>query len=668
MRPTRAGSGFRVPGAVAAGASRRSVRRVTFELVTLALLTLAMLLAACGGSAKSVAGSGPGATLAITVSGLPAGASGRVTVTGPNGYAHDVASSTQLHGLADGAYHIAAGYVNAQSQTWTAALSADSVFLLGPDTTSISATYTGGAVTSLDLRVSGTQLLQSTQRADGSMPMIGLRDALLRVFVTANAANTERPAVRVRLFQGATQVDSIDVTGPAGGVPLAADTATLGSSWNVLIPAARVLSGMSYQVEVDPGDAIAETDESDNRWPGTSTHQTVTVQSVPVLDLTYVPIRQSVNNLTGQVSAGNKDALSAATRSMWPIGAATIGIHATYTTATAAYQSNDGNGSWSQTLSEISALKSTESSSSDYVGILQVTYGGGIAGLGYVGYPAAIAWDKAGSAPGVIAHELGHNFGRNHAPCGSPSGPDPLYPYPNADIGTWGLDLPALSLKAPGTYKDLMSYCNPDWVSDYNYAAVLASRDIAGSVRPVGAVTGPGMLIWGRIINGSVILEPSFMVQAPARLPSEPGPHRVEAFDAAGGRIFSLSFSGELVADLPAGAERHFAYVVPLSAQEQARVAALRLTGNGLTTMRLPLRAATGVPAAPEVGAVRAGTETRVQWNPAYPMALVRDAASGEVLSFARGGVVQVPAGRAGVSVQLSDGVVTLPKVTVRAP
>ncbi len=631
-----------------------------------ALLVLTVVLAACGGSQKSALGTGPGGSLAVAVLGLPAGTGGRITVTGPGGYSHQVTTTTQLSGLAGGTYQLSAGYISAQSQTWTASLSADSVLITGSDTVSVTATYTGGPTTTLNLSVAGVQLIQSTQRADGSVPMVAGRDALLRVFATANGANSAHPVVRVRLFQGATQVDSVDVTAPSASVPQVADTATLANSWNVLLPGARVMSGLSYQVEVDPGDAVPETNEADNRWPGGTARQPVTVQTVPLFDLTFVPIRQSVSNLTGQVSAANKDAFAAVTRSMWPLNATSIGVHATYTTSAPAYQANDGNGAWSQTLSEISALKSADASASDYVGILQVTYGGGIAGLGYVGYPVAIAWDKASSAPGVIAHELGHNFGRSHAPCGNPSGPDPQYPYINADIGTWGLDLPALSLKAPGTYKDLMSYCNPDWVSDYNYLAVLAARGTGPSIQPAAPGAGRGLLVWGRIINGNVILEPAVVVDAPARLPAVAGPHRVEGFDAAGGRVFSLSFEGDLVPDLPSGDERHFAYVVPLARAEQARLASIRLTGNGLTAVRVPaagLRA--GSAPAPAVRGVRIGQEMDLRWDPAYPMAVVRDARTGHILSFARGGAARVPAGAAGVTVDLSDGVSTLPRVTL---
>jgi hypothetical protein len=190
------------------------------------------------------------------------------------------------------------------------------------------------------------------------------------------------------------------------------------------------------------------------------------------------------------------------------------------------------------------------------------------------------------------------------------------------------------------------------------------------AVRPAAAASGNGLLIWGRIINGAVILEPAFVVQAPARLPAAAGPHRVEGFDAAGGRVFSLAFEGELVADLPSGDERHFAYVVPLSATERSRIASIRLTGNGLTANRLPARAqlsAAGAPAA-NIAGTRAGQDVSVRWNPAYPIALVRDARTGAILSFARGGSVRVPSASGEITVDLSDGIGTLPRVTVRAP
>jgi len=143
----------------------------------------------------------------------------------------------------------------------------------------------------------------------------------------------------------------------------------------------------------------------------------------------------------------------------------------------------------------------------------------------------------------------------------------------------------------------------------------------------------------------------------------------VEGFDAAGRPVFGLSFEGDLVTDLPRGEERHFAFVVPLSAAEEGRLAGLRLVGHGLTAVRVSHAAlVSGVPAPALVSAARVGNRLGVSWSAAYPMALVRDAQSGEVLAFARGGQAQLAGVGGAVTVELSDGVRSLPRVTLQRP
>ena len=183
-------------------------------------LVAVALLAACGGDSKSPSGPTGGAHLSFTIAGLPTGASARVSVSGPGGYTAQVTGSRTIGGLAAGTYAVGAQYVNAQSQTWSASVSAGSVTVTTGDTAAVTVTYTGGPPPSTDLWVSGVQLIQSTQRTDGTIPMIAGRDALLRVFVTANTANTLTPAIRVRLYQGATQVDSLDVASPPNQSPM----------------------------------------------------------------------------------------------------------------------------------------------------------------------------------------------------------------------------------------------------------------------------------------------------------------------------------------------------------------------------------------------------------------------------------------------------------------
>ena len=84
-------------------------------------------------------------------------------------------------------------------------------------------------------------------------------------------------------------------------------------------------------------------------------------------------------------------------------------------------------------------------------------------GIGFTGQESAI----------TMAHELGHAHGRLHSPCGGASGPDPNYPYSGGGIGVQGYDLNKKALVPASTGKDLMGYCQPEWISDYTYQALV---------------------------------------------------------------------------------------------------------------------------------------------------------------------------------------------------
>jgi hypothetical protein len=82
----------------------------------------------------------------------------------------------------------------------------------------------------------------------------------------------------------------------------------------------------------------------------------------------------------------------------------------------------------------------------------------------------------------TMAHELGHHCGFPHAPCGSVGTPDPTYPAyepydpsgtPQASIGEYGLDISNGNIKSPATFKDMMSYCGPKWISLHNHGKLL---------------------------------------------------------------------------------------------------------------------------------------------------------------------------------------------------
>lgn len=126
--------------------------------------------------------------------------------------------------------------------------------------------------------------------------------------------------------------------------------------------------------------------------------------------------------------------------------------------------------------------------------------------MGEAGSRAAIGTQfLSGSEVGIetFVHEIGHTQGRAHVSCpgGGAAGPDVSYPYENGAIGVWGFGVRDFSIRNPSSHSDYMSYCNPTWVSDWQWKATferireLSSWDAAdmssameGSRIMVGAV------------------------------------------------------------------------------------------------------------------------------------------------------------------------------------
>jgi hypothetical protein len=465
----------------------------------------------------------------------------------------------------------------------------------------------------------------------------------------------------VRLYNGATLLSTQTITAPQSAVPTAISEGTLNSSWNLLIPAGTMQPGLKILVDVDPTNTVTETSESDNNFPTNGTPLAMDVRTVPDLNVRFVPVNITADGSTGNVSVGNVNSYLAATKQVFPLKVVNATVRATYTTAAPALQNNDGNGAWSQILSELSALRAADGNTSYYAGIAHTSYSSGIAGLGYVPGRATLSWDHLPSANGVVSHEIGHNFGRRHAPCGGAGSPDPSYPYAGGVIGVYGYDIVAGTLKAP-TLTDLMGYCNNTWISDYNYKKVMeymAANPFSTAAMFAQNAPRPGVLVWGRIVAGNLILEPAFDVVAPASLPTAPGANRLQLFGPLNEPLIELTFDGDRPADIVDATQQHFAFVIPLDMlRGGVAPARIRFSANGRSVERRSTAAA-----APQGQGLRADrlsrNRIRVQSEPGAAGTLVRDAATGDILSILRGSDAVIESAAQNVELVVSDGVVS---------
>ncbi len=507
-----------------------------------------------------------------------------------------------------------------------------------------------------NLTIGNLYLTQSSQSLAGDVPLVANKDGYLRVFALASESNTLQPSVRVQFFHGGSPVHTETLLAPGTSVPTSVDESTLAASWNVPVSGSLIQPGLSILAEVDPSNSVAEGNEGDNYFPVSGSPQAMDVRTTSEFEVTFVPVKQSVNDLVGDVSAGNVSDFMDVTMRMLPIAQADVDIHAEYVTNAPELESDNANGAWGTILSEINSLRVLEGSSRYYYGVVKTSYGSGVAGMGYLGWPAAIGWDHLPSGSGVAAHEWGHNWDLRHSPgCGA-GNPDPLYPYADGKIGVWGFDVNPEALKSPSTRYDFMTYCNPDWISDYTYKKVLEYRQMHGAHGASGGPE-PSLLVWGRVEGGQIILEPAFEVTAVPTLPTEVGDYVLQGADQDGTALFSLSFQPIPVPDAE-GAEGHFAFAIPLDTFDRRELTQLRVTGGGQAPAVMQRRVGPQMVSGPGAEFTPRGTASvEVTWDAAaFPMALVRDPNTGEVLSFARNGRIELPIQSAEVEILFSDG------------
>jgi hypothetical protein len=226
------------------------------------------------------------------------------------------------------------------------------------------------------------------------------------------------------------------------------------------------------------------------------------------------------------------------------------------------------------------------------------------------------------------------------------------------------MDIATERIYGPDT-KDLMGYCEDRWIGDYTYQKVLEYRltveDTLSKGSPPSSVQ-PSLVVWGRMDDEGLTLEPAYQVETRPYLPAAPGPYTLEGLDASGARVFSISFAGGET-DAPGGG-RIFAFALPVTMARPDRLAALRLSGGG---RRVVLRAGEATSGATTPDAVnrsalraRRGSGGRVQldWNAAtHPLVVLRDPETHVIVSLVRGGSATLRLPARPLEAIVSDGV-----------
>lgn len=470
-----------------------------------------------------------------------------------------------------------------------------------------------------DLTVRHIEVTQATQSDANSVPLVAGRPTLARIYAlvrdetAANGLFLELTATRNGQLLGAVR------QGPGTVWPNPVrDQYT--TTFNVRLPAEWLTQEIELRARIDPDNAVAESDESNNgRTIGVAFQPMLPLQ-VKLVPINYTHLPTGVY-LPGRWDAQELDFL----KRVFPVSQVEVSVRAPLDFRGDLRSSED----WSALLSQLADIKMGDNAAPEqvYYGLIPVSPADGIAvahgGLGFVGYRAAIGLV---SQPEITAHEIGHNLGLLHAPCGDPAFVDPDYPYAGAQIGEYGVDVLGNRLLAATAYRDLMSYCGPRWISDYHYRKVFREQQVNGRSQP--RQSGAGLWIRVRFdARGAGRLLPTYSLDAPLTAPVADSPYTVELLDAQGAVIAAHPLA-LLAADEEGLSLRMLSVIVPRPVQP---VASLRVTANGAPLAIRTLDAAVAEEAAPVVAQriTRPSSSATLTWQHADRPALVRYSADG---------------------------------------
>ena len=392
---------------------------------------------------------------------------------------------------------------------------------------------------SVKIEASAVHLTQAVQTLGGDIPLIAGRAALLRVFVTGDISSFFRPRPEATFHHDGAQIHTMRLDPAADRIPLAAEEGRLDRSFNGVVPGWVLQPGVEVAVELDPDGVVPSVPGSDRRVPAEGRLK-LDVRTVPPMGLTVVPVLHSADTqtvLTWAEGMTVTDPRITFVRSILPIGELELMVREPYRT-TANLATPEG---WLALLREIRVLSLTERRRDYYYAAFAAPPDAPFKGLGYIGRPIGIGVLEIDT----FAHELGHNMGLRHAPCGAPLNPDPDFPYEDGSIGVFGYETRRGNARMadPTEYWDLMTYCDPSWISDYHFVKAMEFRREHESLILRNVDPEPTLLLWGNAGAGDLLLEPAFVIDAPATTPTGEGPYRLEGLDAAGRSLFSFAFT-----------------------------------------------------------------------------------------------------------------------------
>ncbi|MFK7804302.1 MAG: hypothetical protein AB8G95_21890, partial [Anaerolineae bacterium] len=420
----------------------------------------------------------------------------------------------------------------------------------------------------LDMQIDAIEVTQAIQDLKNSVDLIADKRTYVRVHVSATAEVDSVVANLTATRNGTTLSPTLIPANAQGAISIVADPdrGQLNDSFLFELPIEWTEAGtILLKAEIDPENEKLDPDRLNNTAG-------VQVEFIPAEPLNLVMFNVGYPTSSGiRVADGSHlDRIEEWLQRAYPISTLTTDRRATNSRLSGA---PDVDSMLTMLILVRSILEVYEDipANSYFYAVAETaedsnTIGGvaapwsGVA-VGHVGDPRRfddMAWDIDNTYGDWIAgHEIAHLLGRRHADCPDQELGDSVpFPYPfgkiseveDGDSAFYGFEVGAEAIYEPNWF-DLMSYCEPKWISDVTYEAIYDEMSAAGQRAPTLApsVAADQFLIVTALVDLDQMTVQSLdlrQIKHSTTLPlPESGSWTLALLDSVGGELASYPFA-----------------------------------------------------------------------------------------------------------------------------